>query len=131
MALTFQTKSDGGSTDYYDIPQDAIDISDLIEHRRMSFGVGNIFKACYRLGRKSGIDDAYDLRKIIHFATRELQYVERRGQREASTKAPQPYCERLEDTEIQTDSGASTLEGRRGYPSNTALRPTTPDMGWT
>lgn len=130
VLIPIRTKSDGGSTDYYDIPQDAIDISDLIEHRRMSFGVGNIFKACYRLGRKSGIDDAYDLRKIIHFATRELQYVERRGQRKASTATPQPYCERLADTEIQTDSGAAAFEGGRRYASNTALRPTTFDTGW-
>lgn len=120
--MTFQTKSDGGSTDYYDIPQDAIDISDLIEHRKMSFGVGNIFKACYRLGMKSGIDDAYDLRKIIHFATRELQYVERRGQRKTSDPETQPYCERFEDTEIQTDSGGATLEGRRGGTSPSSLR---------
>lgn len=122
VLIPVRTKSDGGSTEYYDIPQDAIDISDLIEHRQMSFGVGNIFKACYRLGRKSGIDDAYDLRKIIHFATRELQYVERRGQRKASTATPQPYCEGFADTEIQTDSGGTTLEGRRGGTSPSSLR---------
>jgi hypothetical protein len=66
-------KSDGSSTSYYKIPKDATDLIDLIEHKNMNFAVGNIFKACYRLGQKDGNDDAYDLRKIIFFAERELK----------------------------------------------------------
>lgn len=69
--------SDGSSTDYYKLPADGDDLLDLIEHKRMSFGVGNIFKACYRLGEKSGTDAAYDLRKMIFFATRELARIEK------------------------------------------------------
>ncbi|MER8582688.1 hypothetical protein [Mesorhizobium sp. M0199] len=65
-------KSDGGSSSYYLIPETATELMDLIEHKRMSFAVGNIFKACYRLGSKSGTSKAYDLRKIIYFAEREL-----------------------------------------------------------
>lgn len=64
--------SDGGSTDYYKIPQGATDLQDLIEHKDMNFSIGNIFKACYRLGEKSGAPKDYDLRKIIFFAQREL-----------------------------------------------------------
>lgn len=66
-------KSDGGSTDYYDIPTDINDLQGLIEYKNMNFAIGNIFKACYRMGRKEGNDDAYDLRKIIFFAERELR----------------------------------------------------------
>jgi hypothetical protein len=73
-----KTLSDGSSTDYYKIPAGATDIIDLIEHKRMTFGIGNIFKACYRLGEKDGIDAAYDLRKIIFFAKRALAEIERR-----------------------------------------------------
>lgn len=65
-------KSDGSSTGYYRLPPGATDLIDLIEHKRMSFGIGNIFKACYRLGAKHGVDAAYDLRKIIFFAQRAL-----------------------------------------------------------
>ena len=87
-----RTKSDGGSSSYYDIPEGTRDVGDLIEHRKMSFGVGNIFKACYRLGRKAGVDDEYDLRKIIYFAQRELEYVKRRRQGEAdATQAELPF----------------------------------------
>ena len=69
--------SDGGSTDYYRIPPGATDLIDLIEHKNMTFGIGNIFKACYRLGDKHGIDHGYDLRKIIFFAQRALAKLER------------------------------------------------------
>lgn len=63
-------KSDGGSTNYYAVPPGATDLADLIEHKDMSFALGNIFKACYRLGEKEGTDLIYDLNKIIYFAER-------------------------------------------------------------
>jgi hypothetical protein len=62
--------SDGSSTDYYLLPPGAGDLLDLIEHKKMSFALGNIFKACYRLGEKRGVDLTYDLNKIIFFAER-------------------------------------------------------------
>lgn len=62
----------GGSSDYYKLPEGAKDLMDLIEHKNMSFSVGNIFKACYRLGQKTGATRKYDLEKIIWFANREL-----------------------------------------------------------
>jgi len=82
-----KTKSDGGSTSYYDLPPGARDIGDLIEHRSMPYGIANIFKACYRIGRKAGNDDEYDLNKIIYFAQRELEYVKSRREAEAAAKA--------------------------------------------
>lgn len=66
-----KTTSTGWSTSYYDIPQEAQQIQDLIELRGMNFSVGNIFKAAYRLGAKEGVDEVYDLNKIIWFAERE------------------------------------------------------------
>ena len=67
-----QSKSDGSSTDYYKIPEGATDLIDLIEFKNMNFAIGNIFKACYRLGQKEGNDDLYDLRKILFFVQREI-----------------------------------------------------------
>lgn len=66
-------KSDGGSTSYYQLPEGAEELQDLIEHKDMNFSIGNIFKACYRLGEKQGADRQYDLKKIIFFAQRELE----------------------------------------------------------
>jgi len=63
-----KVKSDGGSTSYYEIPQDATELRHLISHKGMSFARGNIFKALYRLGEKEGTDVLYDLNKIKFFA---------------------------------------------------------------
>jgi len=70
--------SDGGSTGYYYLPEDAKELADLIEHKNMSSNVGNIFKACLRLREKSGTDKLYDLNKIIFFAQREKALEEKR-----------------------------------------------------
>lgn len=65
--------SDGGSTSYYKFPEGVTELFDLINHRNMNFAIGNIFKACYRMGEKEGIDDIYDLKKIIFMAEQELK----------------------------------------------------------
>jgi hypothetical protein len=73
-----ETLSDGGATSYYDLPDGATTLNDLIEDREMSFALGNVFKAAYRIGRKPSVTDDYDLRKIIYFAQRELDARARR-----------------------------------------------------
>tara|TARA_R100001015_G_C4635324_1_gene204680 strand:- start:10259 stop:10600 length:342 start_codon:yes stop_codon:yes gene_type:complete len=59
--------SKGGSTDYYKLPPTATELKHLISYKNMSFARGNIFKACYRLGEKKGVDLEYDLQKIKFF----------------------------------------------------------------
>ena len=76
-------KSDGGSTPrQYSIPSDAKELQDLIEYRNMNFAIGNIFKACYRMGLKEGADELYDLNKIIFFAEREKERIKRLKKKE-------------------------------------------------
>ena len=76
-------KGDGGSTPHqYSIPSDAKELQDLIEYRNMNFAIGNIFKACYRMGRKEGADELYDLNKIIFFAKRERKRIKRLKKKE-------------------------------------------------
>lgn len=67
--------SDGWSTSYYELPKGAKELQDLIEYRQMNFSVGNIFKACYRLGRKDGATTLYDLNKIRWYVDREIARV--------------------------------------------------------
>ena len=72
-------KGNGGSTPHqYSIPSDAKELQDLIEYRNMNFAIGNIFKACYRMGLKEGADELYDLNKIIFFAKREKKRIKKR-----------------------------------------------------
>lgn len=70
---TIEVRNNGGSTDYYKLPQNAKDLQDLIEHKEMNFSLGNIFKAVYRLGNCSHSDAIRDLNKIIWFANREKE----------------------------------------------------------
>lgn len=72
-------ESDGGSTSYYELPEGARELNDLIEHKRMSFALGNIFKACYRYGEKSSADKLYDLNKIKFFADRLIALEKKSG----------------------------------------------------
>ena len=62
-----KVKSNGGSTDYYKIPKHAKELRHLISHKGMSKSRGDIFKACYRLGEKEGVDLMYDLNKMKFF----------------------------------------------------------------
>lgn len=68
--------SDGGSSTYYFLPKDAVELQDLIEFKDMSFARANIFKAVYRLGEKAGTDALYDVNKIIFFAERMKRMIE-------------------------------------------------------
>ena len=75
--MTDDSHNNGGNTDYYAIPAGATMLQDIIEHRNMNFAVGNIFKACYRLGEKSGQDVIRDLNKIIWFAERKKARIQK------------------------------------------------------
>ncbi|UKK95011.1 hypothetical protein L7D45_14775 [Brucella pseudogrignonensis] len=76
--------SDGGSTSYYELPDGASELNDLIEHKGMSFALGNIFKACYRFGEKDAASRLYDLNKIIFFAER-LKALELRAKKRTAS----------------------------------------------
>jgi len=69
--------SSGGSTVYYELPEGAEEIQDLIEYKKMDFAQGNVFKASYRVGSKSGIDELYDWKKIKWFAERKIMQLEK------------------------------------------------------
>lgn len=63
--------------DYYAVPESAVTLNDLIEHKDMSFANGNIFKASYRLGdTRHHSSVKRDLEKIIYYANRMLKELE-------------------------------------------------------
>lgn len=61
----------GWRSDYYDLPEGAEGLQDLIEFKNMNFARANIFKAAYRLGEKQGTTELYDIDKILWYAQRE------------------------------------------------------------
>ena len=66
--------NNGGSTDYYELPEGATELQDLIEHKNMNFAIANCFKALYRLDDPEH-DTIRDLNKIIWFAEREKKRI--------------------------------------------------------
>ena len=63
----------GSCPSQYALPQGAMELQDLIEYRNMSFALGNVFKACYRLGHCSHSDKLRDLNKMKWFVERMIK----------------------------------------------------------
>ena len=70
-AEPIKQQNNGGSSDWYSLPENAKTLQDLIEHRNMNGAVKDIFKACYRLGIKTE-DELRDLNKTAYYALREI-----------------------------------------------------------
>lgn len=70
-AEPIKQQNNGGSSDWYLLPDNAKTLQDLIEHRNMNGAVKDIFKACYRLGIKTE-DELRDLNKTAYYALREI-----------------------------------------------------------
>jgi hypothetical protein len=75
-------KSTGGPSDYYDFPKgwktwnDLADYKSQKQWREHSFHLGNIGKAIYRWGEKSGTTRTYDAKKIVYSGLRVLMMLE-------------------------------------------------------
>ena len=67
-----KVKSDGGSSEYYEIPEWARELDDLIVYKKMPWHIANIFKACYRYDEKEGSDAIYDCQKIKWFIDKHI-----------------------------------------------------------
>lgn len=72
--------SDGSSANYYKLPEGAKELQDLISYRNMNAQVGEMFRACYRLGQVSHSPRKRDLKKIIAYAQFELERIEKYGE---------------------------------------------------
>ena len=60
--------------DYYQVFADCLDVDDYCAKYNVSFFVGNILKAVVRMDKKNGGKDSIrDLKKIIHYANKEIK----------------------------------------------------------
>jgi len=62
---------DGLYSSYYDIPEGAKDLIDLMNYKKMSHSVGEAFCALYRLNDKD--TQIRNLEKVVYYASRELK----------------------------------------------------------
>lgn len=75
--------SNDGSNDgtsHYNLPDDATELKHLIWYKDMNAQVGEIFRACWRLGAASHSDKRRDLNKIIAYAEQELERMDKYGE---------------------------------------------------
>ena len=69
--------SDGSTASYYELPEGATELQDLISHRNMNAQDGEIFRAIYRKGRASHSDELRDARKVLFYAKAEVARLEK------------------------------------------------------
>ena len=67
------TTSDGSTASYYELPDDAKELQDLISHKDMNAQIGEIFRASYRYGESSHSDCLRDARKIKFYIDAEIK----------------------------------------------------------
>lgn len=72
-----ESKSDGSTASYYELPPKATELQHLISHRNMNAQTGEIFRACYRYGMASHSDQLRDAKKILFYAKAEVERLER------------------------------------------------------
>jgi hypothetical protein len=72
-----QSENNGGVTDYYKLDPEWECVQDIIEDKNMSWNIANVFKSCFRLGGNHHSTKLRDLNKIIYFAERERDLIQK------------------------------------------------------
>ena len=74
-------KNDGGSANYYELPEYAKELYHLIHHKKMSHPVGEAFCSLYRLDDCPHSDAVRNLKKVIFYCETEINNRERERNR--------------------------------------------------
>ena len=70
-------KSDGSTARYYELPEGATELQDLISYKNMNAQIGEVFRACYRYGEVAHSEMLRDAKKIKFYAEAEIKRLER------------------------------------------------------
>lgn len=81
--------SDGSTASYYELPEGAKELQDLISHRNMNAQDGEIFRAIYRKGMASHSDELRDAKKVLFYAQAEVKRLEKKAPRPANNQPQQ------------------------------------------
>ena len=66
-------QSDGSTASYYELPDGATELQELISAKNMNAQIGEIFRACYRYGEVAHSPMIRDIKKILFYAKAELE----------------------------------------------------------
>lgn len=70
-------KSDGSSARYYDLPEGATILQDLISFKNMNAQIGEIFRSAYRYGEVDHSEKIRDAKKIKFYIEAEIERLEK------------------------------------------------------
>ncbi len=87
MSTQDDSRSDGSTASYYQLPLGATELQHLISYRDMNAQDGEIFRAIYRKGRASHSDQLRDAKKVLFYAQAEVDRLERYGEQDMQSKA--------------------------------------------
>jgi len=65
--------SDGSTASYYELPDGATELQDLISYKNMNAQIGEIFRACMRYGESSHSNELRDAKKIKFYIDAEIK----------------------------------------------------------
>ena len=66
-------QSDGSTASYYELPDGATELQELISAKNMNAQIGEIFRACYRYGEVAHSPEIRDIKKILFYPKAELE----------------------------------------------------------
>ncbi len=73
---TEKEASDGSTAGYYELPDNAEELQDLISFRNMNAQMGEVFRECYRYGMASHCDKMRGAKKIKFYIDAEIARME-------------------------------------------------------
>ena len=68
--------SDGSTASYYELPEGAKELQDLISYKDMNAQMGEIFRGTYRYGQASHSDRLRDAKNILLYIESEIKLME-------------------------------------------------------
>jgi len=69
--------SDGTTASYYELPEGALELQDIISYKNMNAQMGEIFRATMRYGEVEHSSKLRDINKILFYAQEEKKRLER------------------------------------------------------
>jgi len=69
--------SDGSTASYYELPEGATELQDLISYKNLNAQIGEIFRACYRYGQVKHSPMLRDAKKIKFYIEAEIKRLEK------------------------------------------------------
>jgi len=74
-----KARSDGSTAKYYELPEGATELQDLISYKNMNAQIGEIFRSCYRYNEVDHSDMLRDAKKMRFYAQAEIDRLTRWG----------------------------------------------------